>query len=146
MVLQIQYFTQVDVAELRQRYISVGQFLKRGPDIHMDRSKTGDIAWLKYELAAKEFLNEKGTAFLNRPLNRQWLEECHEEANTSRSLWSTVKFGVKNTEEYLLGFAIGRIMMFCWHIWFWTGHITAAIVFGLVANMPESRENPIARL
>ncbi|KAL8840629.1 MAG: hypothetical protein Q9176_003742 [Flavoplaca citrina] len=146
MVLQTQYFTQIDIAKPRQQYISVGQFLKWGPDIHMDRSKTGDVVWQKYELAVKEFLNEKGSAFLNRPLDREWLEEGHEEANSSRRLWSTVKFGVKNRKDSLLEFAIGRIMMFCWHISFWTGHITAAIAFGLVANMPESGENPIARL
>ncbi|KAL8976015.1 MAG: hypothetical protein Q9205_007902, partial [Flavoplaca limonia] len=146
MVSQTRYFTQVDIAKPRQQYISIGQYLKWGPDIHMDRSETGDIVWQKYELAVKEFLNEKGSAFLNRPLDRQCFEEGHEEANSSRSLWSTVKFGVENRKDYLLGFAIGQILMFCWHILFWTGHITAAMVFGLVANMPGSGENSIARL
>ncbi|KAL9038037.1 MAG: hypothetical protein Q9180_003377 [Flavoplaca navasiana] len=146
MVLQIQYFTQIDEAKTRQRYISVGQFLEWGPDIHTDRSKTGDIAWLKYELAVKQFLNEKGSAFLNTPLDRQWLEEGPEEANTSRSLWSTVKTELQNGQDLLLGFAIGRIMMFCWHILFWAGHITAALGFGLVANMPESENSSIAKL
>ena len=146
MVLRIYSFAQIDKAKLRQRYTSVGNFLKQGPGIHMDRSMTEDITWLKYELAVKQFLTEKGSAFLNRPLDREWLEEGHEEAKASRSLWSTVNLGAKDGKDYLLGFAISRIMMFCWHILFWTGHITAAIVFGLVANMPESGENPIARL
>lgn len=146
MVLRIYSFAQTDKAKLRQRYTSVGQFLKQGPGIHMDRSMTEDITWLKYELAVKEFLNEKGSAFLNTPLDREWLEEGHEEANTSRSLWSTVNLGVKDGKDFLLGFVIGRIMMFCWHILFWAGHITAALGFGLVANMPESEKSSIAKL
>lgn len=100
MVLHTRYFTQINVAKLGQRYISVGQFLKQGPDIHMDHSKTGDITWLKYELAVKEFLHEKGLAFLNRPLDRQWLEEGREEANTSSSLWSTVKKDSESEKTY----------------------------------------------
>ncbi|KAL9032168.1 MAG: hypothetical protein Q9180_006657 [Flavoplaca navasiana] len=146
MVLRIYSFAQIDKAKLRQRYTSVGQFLKQGPGIYMDRSMTEDITWLKYELAVKQFLNEEGSAFLNRPLDRQWLEEDPGEANISRSLWSTLKTEFQNGQDLLLGFAIGGVMQFCWHILFWTGHITAAIGFGLVANMPESGENPIARL
>ncbi|KAL8881216.1 MAG: hypothetical protein Q9198_001538, partial [Flavoplaca austrocitrina] len=146
MVLRIYSFAQTDKAKLRQRYTSVGQFLKQGPGIHKDRSMTEEITWLKYELAVKQLLNERGSAFLNKPLDRQWLEEGPGEPSTSRSLWSTIKTEFQNGQDLLLGFAIGRIMQFCWHILFWAGHITAALGFGLVASMPESEKSSIAKL
>ncbi|KAL8643487.1 MAG: hypothetical protein Q9226_008337, partial [Calogaya cf. arnoldii] len=130
----------------RQRYISVGQYLNHGPDIHLDRSGIRGNAWVKYQLAVKDFLRDQTSAFLNRPLDQEWLEETHQKANTSSKPWTTFKAGWKSGTDLPMRLAVASMIRFCVYILFWTGHITAALGFALVANIPKTGGNPIGAL
>ncbi len=112
----------------------------------MDRSGAQEASWLKYELAVKEFLRDKGPAFLKKPLNRLWMEEPYQEANKSRKASKTVRVGVRSRISQLIGISMGLTVQSCLHIFFWIGHITAALGFVLVANSAGSDKSSTAAM
>lgn len=146
MLLQMQSLGQIATSSPRQGYFSVGQFLEQGPDIHMDRSEAHEASWPKYELAVKDFLRDKGLAFLKKPLNRIWMEEPYQGANKSRKPSKTFRVGVESRISQLIGVSMGLTMQSCLHIFFWIGHITAALGFVLVANSAGSDKSSTAAM
>lgn len=146
MLLQLRFSARIATSSPRQRYLSVGRFLEQGPDIHMDHSELQDNSWLNYELAVKEFLRDRSSTFLNKPLDRLWMEEPYQDADTSRESWTAVSVGLKNRINLLIGVSMGLMMQCCLHVLFWVGHITAALGFVLVANTSGSGGSPSAAL
>ncbi|KAL8680726.1 MAG: hypothetical protein Q9186_003125 [Xanthomendoza sp. 1 TL-2023] len=143
-VLQVQSLMRIATSNVRQRYNTVGQFLTYGPEIHMNFDQIEERTWLEYEAAVRDFLRDKGTTFLKRPLDQCWMEEPHADGlNGSRNFLTAMGARIKNTIDFLLGFSMG--LMF-WTVLFWTGHITAALGFVLVANISGSDAHPTVDL
>ncbi|KAL8819167.1 MAG: hypothetical protein Q9223_002343 [Gallowayella weberi] len=130
---------QIATSNVRQRYKTVGQLLEYGPDIHMNFDQIEKLSWLKYETAVKDFLRDKGATFLEYPFDQSWINEPHEEGlNNLKRFLMVVDARTKNKFGLLLSLSMGVV--------FWTGHITAALGFVLVANISGSDAHPTVEL
>lgn len=145
-LLKMRSLTSTTTPNARHHYITVGEFLEHGPDIYMDHSEVQNSIWSNYELEVEEFLRDKGTTFLNRPLDRHWMEKPYQEANDSLYSWTTISVGFKNKVDLLISLSLGLMIGLSMEILFWIGHITAALGFVLAANTPGSDGSPTAGL